>query len=65
VNDLKRTVIGTARRKILVGTHSNFRLSSLSRFADVEELDVLVTGSGLASYTAVRYQASGVRAVRA
>ena len=65
VSDLKRTVMGIARRKVLVGTHIKFGLSSFSRFADVEELDVLVTGSALASRTAGHYQASGVRVVRA
>src|SRR5690349_2779153 len=65
VSDLKRTVMGIARRKVFVGTHIKFGLSSFSRFADVEELDVLVTGSALASRTAGHYQASGVRIVRA
>ena len=65
MSDLKRTVMGIARRKISVGTHTKFGVPSFSRFADIEELDVLVTGSGLASHTAGRYQASGVRVVRA
>ncbi len=65
VSDLKRTVMGIARRKVFVGTHTKFGLSSFSRFADVKDLDVLVTGSGLTSHTAGRYQASGVRVVRA
>jgi DeoR/GlpR family transcriptional regulator of sugar metabolism len=51
--------------KIFVGTHTKSGLSSFSRFADVEELDALVTGGGLASRTAGRYQASGVRVVPA
>ena len=65
MSDLKRTVIGIARRKMFVGTHTKFGLSSFSRFADVDELDVLVTGSGLTSHTAGRYRASGARVVRA
>ena len=44
VSDLKRPVMGIARRKMLVGTHTEFGLFSFSRFADVEGLDVLVTG---------------------
>ena len=64
MSDLKRTVMGIARRKTFVDTHTKFGLSRL-RFADVEELDVLVTGSALASHRAGRYQASGVRVVRA
>ena len=65
VSDLKRIVIGIARRKLFVGTHTESGLSSFSRLADTEELDVLLTGSGLASHTAGRYQVSGVRVVRA
>jgi DeoR/GlpR family transcriptional regulator of sugar metabolism len=44
VTDLKRTVMRQARRKVFVGSHTKFGLSSSSRFAGIDELDVLVTG---------------------
>jgi hypothetical protein len=57
----------SAEKQRITAATVDFRGAAESLFIDEGStaLDVLVTGSGLASHTAGRYQASGVRVVRA
>lgn len=65
VADLKNVVVTRARRRICVGVHNKFGVSSFSRFADIVDFEALVTDTGLSTVQAARYAALGPRVVRA
>jgi DeoR family fructose operon transcriptional repressor len=62
---VKRAMIGAARRTVLLADHTKFGADCLARFADLSDIDVLVTDAGLDDDTASEVEAAGVRVVRA
>ncbi len=61
---VKNTAVLVARRPILVAAHSKFGESSFCRFAEVADLESIVTGVELDAAQARRYEALGPAVVR-
>jgi DeoR/GlpR family transcriptional regulator of sugar metabolism len=61
---VKGLVMTRSRRKVFVGTHSKFGVSSFCRFADVSDFEALVTDTGLNTGEAHRYTALGPQVIR-
>ena len=62
---VKGLAMARARRKVFVGVHSKFGVSSFCRFADVSDFEALVTDTGLGTNDAHRYSALGPQVIRA
>jgi len=61
---VKGLAMQRSRRKVFVGLHNKFGVSSFCRFADVSEFEVLVTDTGLSAADAHRYSALGPQVIR-
>jgi DeoR family transcriptional regulator, fructose operon transcriptional repressor len=61
---VKGLVMARTRRKVFVGLHSKFGVSSFCRFADVSDFEALVTDTGLSAGEAHRYSALGPQVIR-
>ncbi len=61
---VKQTAVRVARRCVLVAAHSKFGATSFCRFAEVGDLETIVTGTELAVGEARRYEALGPTVVR-
>ncbi|MBN9795570.1 transcriptional regulator [Pseudonocardia sp. TMWB2A] len=61
---VKAQAMASARRHIFIGTYAKFGVSSLHRFAEVRDFEVLVTDTGLSASEAQRYVALGTDVVR-
>ena len=62
---VKREAMNRSRRRILVGVHAKFGVSSFARFADVRDFESIVTGTEFSAVEARRYEAMGPKVVRA
>lgn len=62
---VKRAAIARSRRRILFGHHAKFGASSLCRFAELGDFEVVITGAELAASEAHRYAALGAPVLRA
>ena len=62
---VKRAMVGAARRTVLLADHTKFGNDCLARFAELADIDVLVTDTGLDDETAAEVEQSGLRVVRA
>ncbi len=62
---VKAQVIASARRRIFVGVHTKFGVSSFCRFADLPDFEALVTDTGVSAADAHRYSVMGPHVVRA
>lgn len=62
---VKRLVVERSRRRVFVGIHTKFAVSSFCRFADVSDFEALVTSTGLPTREAARYSVLGPHVVRA
>lgn len=62
---VKGAVVAGARRKVFVGVHTKFGISSFCRFADVSDCEAIVTDTGLSASDAHRYSALGPHVIRA
>ena len=62
---VKSLAISRARRRIFVGLHTKFGVSSFCRFAQIGEFEALVTDTGLSGAEAHRYAALGPHVIRA
>jgi DeoR family fructose operon transcriptional repressor len=58
---VKRAMIASARRTVLLADHSKVGVDHLARFASLEDVDVVVTDSGLDQEYAQRLAAAGPR----
>jgi DeoR family transcriptional regulator, fructose operon transcriptional repressor len=65
VGAVKAQAIASSRRRVFVGTHRKFGISSFHRFAELAEFELLVTDCALSAAEAKRYAALGPRVVRA
>jgi DeoR family transcriptional regulator, fructose operon transcriptional repressor len=62
---VKEAMVGAASRVVLLADHTKVGNEQFTRFADLDQVDVLVTDSGLDAETAADFQAAGVEVVRA
>ena len=56
---VKAQVVKVARRKVFAGVHTKFGVSSFCRFADVGDLETIVTDTALPATEAHRYTLLG------
>jgi DeoR/GlpR family transcriptional regulator of sugar metabolism len=64
VAQTKQAAIAAARQTALVCEHSRFGITSFAKFADLEQLNWIVTGKGLTRTSAQRYSDRGPRVLR-
>ncbi|MBX6354413.1 MAG: DeoR/GlpR transcriptional regulator [Micromonosporaceae bacterium] len=64
VADVKATAMRVARRRVFVGVHTKFGVSSFCRFADVGDYHTIVTDAALPASEAHRYAALGPQVIR-
>jgi DeoR family fructose operon transcriptional repressor len=62
---VKSAAVAAARRRILLADRSKFGVDSFCRFARVQDLEAIVTDSGLDARESLAYEALGVRMVLA
>ena len=62
---VKRAMIASARRTVLLADHSKVGVDHLARFAALEDIDVVVSDTGLDADYAERLRAAGPRVVLA
>jgi DeoR family fructose operon transcriptional repressor len=62
---VKSQVLASARRRIFVGVHTKFGVSSFCRFADLPDFEALITDTGVSSAEAHRYSVMGPHVIRA
>jgi DeoR family fructose operon transcriptional repressor len=60
---VKRAMVGAARRTVLLADHTKVGNDHLARFADLDDIDVIVTDSGVEPEDAERLRARGPRVV--
>lgn len=61
---VKAQAVRSARRRVLVGTHTKFGASSFCRFAEVADFETVVTDNGLSAAEAHRYGLLGPHVMR-
>jgi DeoR family transcriptional regulator, fructose operon transcriptional repressor len=64
VADVKAQAMRVARRRVFVGVHTKFGVSSFCRFADVADYHTIVTDAALPASEAHRYAALGPQVIR-
>ena len=62
---VKRAMIASARRAVLVADHTKVGADHLCRFGDLADIDTFITDSGLDGRTAAELESLGPRVVRA
>lgn len=62
---VKAQVIASSRRRIFVGVHTKFGVSSFCRFAEIPDFEAIVTDTGVSAADAHRYTVLGPQVVRA
>lgn len=62
---VKRAMIQSARRSVVLADHSKFGQDHLSRFAALDEIDTLITDSGLDGHVAEELRTAGLTVVQA
>ncbi|MFI5957686.1 DeoR/GlpR family DNA-binding transcription regulator [Cryptosporangium sp. NPDC051539] len=65
VAEVKAQVIQASRRRVFIGVHEKFGVCSFCRFADVPDLEAIVTDSALSEAEAQRYRRVGPQVYRA
>ncbi len=65
VADVKAQAIRSSRRRVLVGVHSKFGISSFCRFGDLRDIETVVTDDGLPLAEARLYAKLGPNVIRA
>jgi DeoR family fructose operon transcriptional repressor len=61
---VKAQVLASSRRRIFVGVHTKFGVSSFCRFADLPDFEALVTDTGVNAAEAHRYSVLGPHVIR-
>jgi len=62
---VKAEAVRRSRRRVLVGAHTKFGAISFCTFAELTDLEAIVTGTELSAAEAHRYEAAGPRVIRA
>jgi DeoR family transcriptional regulator, fructose operon transcriptional repressor len=65
VADVKAQVVRVARRRVFAGIHTKFGVSSFCRFAEIADLETIVTDTALPTSEAHRYSLLGPVVIRA
>ncbi len=61
---VKAKALEVSRRRLFVGIHTKFGVTSFCRFAEVPDFELLITDSTLSTHEAHRYSALGPQVVR-
>jgi DeoR/GlpR family transcriptional regulator of sugar metabolism len=61
---VKAQVVRAAHRRVFVGVHTKFGVSTFCRFAEVADLDTIITDTTLPATEAHRYSLLGPQVVR-
>ena len=64
VADVKAKAIEVSRRRVFMGDHSKFGVSSFCRFAEIDQFEAIVTDTGLSVAEARRYSLLGPTVMR-
>lgn len=64
VSAVKAQAVRVARRRIFAGVHTRFGTASFCRFAEVPDLEAIITGTGLPPSEANRYSLMGPQVIR-
>lgn len=64
VRDVKAEAMRVSRRRVLIGVHTKFGLTSFCRFAGVGDVETIVTDTGLTAERAQRYARLGPQVLR-
>lgn len=64
VADVKAQVVRASSRRVFVGVHTKFGVSTFCRFADVTDFETIVTDTALPSTEARRYALLGPQVIR-
>ncbi|MFO7251778.1 MAG: DeoR/GlpR family DNA-binding transcription regulator [Actinomycetes bacterium] len=62
---IKRAMVRAAERCVLLADHTKFTNTYLARFATVDEIDVVISDTGLSDEIAAELQAAGPEVIRA
>jgi DeoR/GlpR family transcriptional regulator of sugar metabolism len=62
---VKHTVVEVSRRRVFVGAHIKFGVTSFCHFADIADFETIITDSSLSIHEAHRYAALGPQVIRA
>jgi DeoR family transcriptional regulator, fructose operon transcriptional repressor len=65
VAEVKAQAIRSAHRRILIGVHTKFGISSFCRFAEISDFELIITDTGLSASEAHRYSMLGPQVIRA
>lgn len=63
--EIKRAMIASARRTVVLADHTKVGVDHFARFAAIDDVDVLVTDSGIDAGLALDLDSAGVRVVQA
>jgi DeoR family transcriptional regulator, fructose operon transcriptional repressor len=65
VAEVKSQAIRSAHRRILIGVHTKFGISSFCRFAEISDFELIITDTGVSASEAHRYSMLGPQVIRA
>lgn len=65
VAEVKAQAIRSAHRRVLIGVHTKFGISSFCRFGEISDFEMVITDTGLSAPEAHRYSMLGPHVVRA
>lgn len=61
---VKRAMVAAARQKILLADHTKLGRTAVFRYADVRDIDVLITDTGMSAKDARAFETAGIDVVR-
>jgi DeoR family fructose operon transcriptional repressor len=64
VSDVKAQVVAASRRRVFSGVHNKFGATSFCRFAEIADIEAIVTDTGLPASEAHRYFLLGPQVIR-
>lgn len=64
VGAVKQTAMRVSRRRLFVGAHFKFGVTSFFRFAEISDFETLITDTSLSASSAARYTALGPQVLR-
>ena len=63
--EIKAAMLGAARRKVVLADHTKFGTDNFAQFAALEDIDVIISDSGLDDEDVEQIEAAGPIVVRA
>jgi DeoR family fructose operon transcriptional repressor len=61
---VKKAMVAAARRTVLLADHTKLSSDHLARFAELSDIDLFITDSGLDPQTAAEIEVQGPRVIR-